>query len=179
MVMVVVSWWWQVFVDAVWFATGPSNVEKIFEPPYFEWYQANKVIRSCNFVPFMCICLIFPASFAQTGKLLLLQYICGRCLCSFLTNSQIFHGLAFWWGLGFIHRCSVHNWYSYAHMGALSVVHRLNSLRLVFTVLKSSEYYNVQSPLYWAIQEVDLKVRISYCLQIYGKTGFSWIVSRF
>lgn len=32
-----------VFVDAVWFATGPSNVEKIFEPPYFEWYQANKV----------------------------------------------------------------------------------------------------------------------------------------
>ncbi|KAG0579943.1 hypothetical protein KC19_4G136600 [Ceratodon purpureus] len=31
-----------VFIDAVWFATGPSNLEKMFEPPYFEWYQANK-----------------------------------------------------------------------------------------------------------------------------------------
>lgn len=34
-----------IFVDGVWFATGPSNVEKMFEPPYFEWYQANKVFQ--------------------------------------------------------------------------------------------------------------------------------------
>jgi len=46
------GWWWlQIFIDAVWFATGPSNVENMFEPPYFEWYQANKVLSSCYSIP--------------------------------------------------------------------------------------------------------------------------------
>lgn len=34
------------FLDAPFPATGKSDVERFFDPPYYEWYQANKV--RCN-----------------------------------------------------------------------------------------------------------------------------------
>nr|XP_024402277.1 uncharacterized protein LOC112295224 [Physcomitrium patens] len=42
------SRWKQIFVDAPWLATGPSHLEKDFKPPYYEWYQANKVLPSLS-----------------------------------------------------------------------------------------------------------------------------------
>lgn len=35
-----------VFVDAPFPSQGKSDVDGIFDPPYYEWYQFNKVITS-------------------------------------------------------------------------------------------------------------------------------------
>ena len=35
--------WLQVFLDAPFPATGKSDVEGYFDPPYFEWWAASKV----------------------------------------------------------------------------------------------------------------------------------------
>ena len=31
-------------MNAHFVATGPSDMGDVFPPPYFEWYQANKVL---------------------------------------------------------------------------------------------------------------------------------------
>jgi hypothetical protein len=36
----------QVFPDGIYPAGGKSEIEGIFPPPYFEWFQFNKVIGS-------------------------------------------------------------------------------------------------------------------------------------
>jgi hypothetical protein len=33
------------FMNAWWPATGPSDVKESYNPPYYEWYQANKVAQ--------------------------------------------------------------------------------------------------------------------------------------
>ena len=38
-----------VFVDAPFPCLGKSDVEGIFDPPYYEWFQFNKVLFSFNF----------------------------------------------------------------------------------------------------------------------------------
>lgn len=38
-----------VFLDAPFPAQGKSALEGFFDPPYFEWFQSNKVLALCFF----------------------------------------------------------------------------------------------------------------------------------